>query len=68
MNSREISLGKVSVVQMAIAVDSQWSKVDPRAAWDLGMPPVILSMGSLQEVSGHVAGAWLASRTHTSGR
>lgn len=51
MNSREMSLGKVSVVQMAMAVVSQWSKVEPRAAWDLGMPPVILSMGSLREVS-----------------
>lgn len=51
MNSREMSLGKVSVVQMAMAVVSQWSKVEPRAAWDFGMPPVILSMGSLREVS-----------------
>lgn len=51
MNSREMSLGKVSVVQMAMAVVSQWSKVEPRAAWDFGMPPVILSMGSLLDVS-----------------
>lgn len=67
MNSREMSLGKVSVVQMAMAVVSQWSKVEPRAAWDLGMPPVILSMGSLREVSWRTAGACPA-RTHTSGR
>lgn len=67
MNSREMSLGKVSVVQMAMAVVSQWSKVEPRAAWDLGMPPVILSMGSLRKVSWHLAGA-CPSRTHTSGR
>lgn len=67
MNSREISLGKVSVVQMAMAVVNQWSKVEPRAAWDLGMPPVILSMGSLGEVSWHLGVACLARR-HTSGR
>lgn len=47
MNVREMSFGKVSVVQMARAVVSQASWVEARLACAVGMPSRILEMGSL---------------------
>ena len=44
----EINLGKVSVVQIALAVRSQWSWVDPSALCAAGTFFKILSMGNLE--------------------
>lgn len=47
VNGREISLGKVSVVQMAWAVPSQWACVLPSADTAVGILSSILVIGRL---------------------
>lgn len=47
VNFRESSLGKVSVVQMAVAALIQWSWEEPSALCAWGMPLVIFCRGSL---------------------
>jgi hypothetical protein len=46
-NDLEMSLGKVSVVQIALAHAIQWSCDDPKLSYAFGTLSMILSIGSL---------------------